>query len=55
MKYIIMSVMALALAVSTVDAQPRPKTIKPKKQIGKHPNGKGPAPVLIPKKSGTNP
>jgi hypothetical protein len=52
MKYIVLSLMAVILAVSTVAAQPRPKTMKAKKQIGKHPNGKGPAPaVLFPKKN----
>lgn len=48
MKYVIMSFIALSFAVSTVQAQARPrKTKKPKKQIGTHKNIDVPAGTVV--------
>ena len=48
MKYVIMSVLALTVAIGSVNAQARPgKAKKQKKQIGKHPNGKPPSATVF--------
>ncbi|GEO09893.1 hypothetical protein [Segetibacter aerophilus] len=55
MKYVILSVIALTFTISNVDAQARPaKARKPKKHIGKHPNGNPPAVAVYLKKKSFN-